>query len=109
MAVGMHVRTEHSTCACGAAIFRLVGGCAGWAAVQDGLSRCPASPDGQHHAPSAMPTAFNADGSAVCAHRDLSVCPTCATHPFYVDVVGAHYWVPEAADRAELLALVASR
>lgn len=52
----------------------------------------------------AIPASFNADGSAVCAHRDLSVCPLCAAHPFYVEVVGAHYWVPEASERAELRA-----
>ena len=57
----------------------------------------------------------NADGSAVCPHRDLTVCPhrdltvcpDCATHPHIVEVVGAHYHLPDAADRAELLVAIA--
>lgn len=49
----------------------------------------------------------NADGSAVCPHRDLSVCADCATHPHIVEVFGAHYHLPDAADRAELLAAIA--
>lgn len=49
----------------------------------------------------------NADGSLACPHRDLSVCPSCATHPEVADVVGAHYHDPDgtiAADLAEVLA-----
>src|SRR5580765_4967327 len=36
----------------------------------------------------------NADGSAVCPHRDLSVCRECAALPGVVDVYGAHYVLP---------------
>lgn len=35
-----------------------------------------------------------ADGSLVCPHRDLSVCPACAQRPEAVEVVGAHFWLP---------------
>ncbi len=49
----------------------------------------------------------NADGSAVCPHRDMSVCADCATHPHIVEVYGAHYHLPDADDRAELLAAIA--
>lgn len=46
----------------------------------------------------------NADGSAVCPHRDLSVCPECATDPAMVEVFGAHYYLPDPVERAILLA-----
>jgi hypothetical protein len=46
----------------------------------------------------------NADGTAVCPHRDLSVCPHCATDPTLVEVAGAHYHLPDPADRAALQA-----
>lgn len=49
----------------------------------------------------------NADGSAICEHRDLSVCPECATHPLCVEVVGAHFLVADLAERDELLAAIA--
>lgn len=49
----------------------------------------------------------NADGSAVCPHRDLTVCADCATHPHIVEVFGAHYHLTDADDRAELLAAIA--
>jgi hypothetical protein len=46
---------------------------------------------------------FNADGSAVCAHRDLSVCPKClAADPNLVDVSGAVYLVDDPDERAAL-------
>jgi len=45
---------------------------------------------------------YNPDGSAVCAHRDLSVCAECATDERYVEVAGAHYWVPDASEREVL-------
>jgi hypothetical protein len=51
----------------------------------------------------------NADGSAVCQHRDLSVCPTCAAaDDRLVDVVGAHFLIVDPAERAELLAQMAA-
>lgn len=55
----------------------------------------------------ARPVRYNADGSAVCRHRDLSVCPACATDPRYVEVVGAFYFVPDETERAALRASLA--
>lgn len=50
---------------------------------------------------------FNADGSAVCAHRDLSVCPKClAADPNLVDVSGSVFLVTESG--TELAALRAA-
>lgn len=47
----------------------------------------------------------NADGSAVCAHRDLSCCPACvASDPLLVEVAGVHYHVHNVEERAALLA-----
>lgn len=47
----------------------------------------------------------NADGSVVCPHRDLSVCAVCAAaDPTLVDVYGAHFEVPDPAERDALLA-----
>lgn len=41
-----------------------------------------------------------ADGSLVCPHRDLSVCPDCAaSHVEAVDVFGQHFWIADPADR----------
>jgi len=52
---------------------------------------------------------FNADGSAVCAHRDLSVCPKClAADPNLVDVIGAVYLVDDPDERAALRAAMRS-
>jgi hypothetical protein len=47
----------------------------------------------------------NADGTAVCLHRDLSVCPECSHHPHVVEVSGAHYAFPDkaTADEARLV------
>lgn len=45
----------------------------------------------------------NDDGTAVCPHRDLTVCAECATHPEVVAVAGAHFHMPDAAERAELM------
>lgn len=46
-----------------------------------------------------------ADGSLVCPHRDLSVCPPCAaSDPAIVDVVGAHFYIPDPDDRAAMAA-----
>jgi hypothetical protein len=42
----------------------------------------------------------NADGSLVCAHRDLSVCPTCAKAPGVHDVYGAHFHFTDVEWRA---------
>lgn len=51
----------------------------------------------------------NADGSLVCPHRDLSCCPACAAaDERIVDVVGAHFLVPDPAERASLLASLAA-
>lgn len=58
-----------------------------------------------------MPTTkyrSNADGTAVCPHRDLSVCASCATDPTLVESMGAHYHVPDPADRAEFVATMAA-
>lgn len=41
----------------------------------------------------------NADGTAACRHRDLSVCADCAMDPAIVEVVGAHYHLPDPAER----------
>lgn len=46
----------------------------------------------------------NPDGSLVCPHRDLTVCPRCAEHPDVIDVVGAHYLDTDGTIR-EALAL----
>lgn len=51
----------------------------------------------------ASPVREQADGSAVCRHRDLGVCSRCAEHPWYVEVYGAHYWLPDAADRRSII------
>jgi hypothetical protein len=50
----------------------------------------------------------NADGSAVCPHRDLSVCPSCADNLAMVEVAGVHYFIPDPAERAELAEALAS-
>lgn len=58
--------------------------------------------------PKVAPAAFNADGSAVCLHRDLTVCPDCRRGDVaYVEVHGAVYWIPNPVERAELLTLLA--
>ncbi len=47
----------------------------------------------------------NADGSAVCPHRDLTCCPDCvASDVRLVDVAGEYYFVPDPAERAALIA-----
>jgi len=44
-------------------------------------------------------------GDLACPHRDLSCCRDCvAAHAEIVDVVGAHYWVPDPHERRQLLA-----
>lgn len=48
---------------------------------------------------------FNADGSAVCAHRDLSMCHKClAADPNLIDVGGSVFLVTDPAEREALLA-----
>lgn len=43
-----------------------------------------------------------------CPHRDVSVCPPCAAaHAEVVEVYGQHYWMPDAEERAALLAEMA--
>lgn len=43
---------------------------------------------------------FNADGSVVCPHRDLSCCPQClASDPDLMDVIGAVYIVTDPGER----------
>ena len=44
----------------------------------------------------------NADDSLVCPHRDGSVCHACADNPDIVDVFGAHFHLPDPAERAIL-------
>lgn len=41
----------------------------------------------------------NADGSLVCPHRELSVCPDCAAHPDVIEVEGAHFHDPHGTFR----------
>lgn len=58
-----------------------------------------------HSFPAGFRTA--SDGSLICRHRDLSVCPECAAHPAVTEVVGAHFFDPDgsvAAEVAEILA-----
>lgn len=47
---------------------------------------------------------LNADGTAVCPHRDLSVCSHCATDARYIEVAGAHYFIPDPGERAAIMA-----
>lgn len=50
----------------------------------------------------------NADGTAVCPHRDLSVCDPCAAaDPMLVEVLGAHFHARDEAERDEFLAILA--
>lgn len=45
----------------------------------------------------------NADGTAVCPHRDLSVCPDCYTaDPALIEVAGAHFHVTDLHERLVL-------
>lgn len=60
----------------------------------------------------APPTGWTEDpstGHLACPHRDLSVCDTCdhAT-PEAVEVVGAHFWIADPADREALAAEMAA-
>jgi hypothetical protein len=51
----------------------------------------------------------NADGSLVCPHRDLSVCPSClAAHDTVIDVFGAAYYTPDPVDRARFAIMAMS-
>lgn len=45
------------------------------------------------------------DGSAVCPHRDLSVCTVCRhdQREHLVEIMGRHYW---ADNEADLIALI---
>lgn len=44
-----------------------------------------------------------ADGSLVCPHRDLFVCPACLTvSETLVDVFGQTYYIPDPAERTIL-------
>lgn len=45
----------------------------------------------------------NADGSLVCPHRDLSVCPPCAMLPNVREVYGAYFLMTDT-QYAQLLA-----
>lgn len=50
----------------------------------------------------------NADGSAVCPHRDLSVCTPCAAADrMLVEVEGVHFLALTNAERIEFLAIAA--
>jgi hypothetical protein len=56
----------------------------------------------------ARPVGANADGSAICRHRDLSVCPACrSADPAYVELLGATWYITDPAEHAEALALLA--
>ena len=45
----------------------------------------------------------NADGTAVCSHRDISVCPDCFTaDPALIEVAGAHFHVTDPHERLVL-------
>ncbi len=44
------------------------------------------------------------DDSLACRHRDCSVCRDCAQIEGVVEVYAVHYWVPDPAERAALLA-----
>jgi hypothetical protein len=46
------------------------------------------------------------DDSIACRHRDVSCCAGCVTQhsPNLVDVLGRIYWIPDSAERAEILA-----
>jgi hypothetical protein len=49
----------------------------------------------------------NSDDSAVCPHRDLSVCPKCEnSYVELVNVYGECFWVSDEQDRAELLSSI---
>lgn len=49
----------------------------------------------------------NPDGSAVCPHRDLSVCKPCAAaDPTLVFVHGVYYHIPDADQRHNLQIMV---
>lgn len=48
-----------------------------------------------------------ADGTAVCPHRDLSVCGGCATDENLVEVAGVHYFVEDPSERDDLRAVLA--
>jgi hypothetical protein len=46
---------------------------------------------------------YNADGSVVCRHRDLSACPSCMTaDPMLRDIFGATYRMTDA-EYAEIM------
>jgi hypothetical protein len=43
------------------------------------------------------------DDSLACVHRDCSCCRECAAkHAEIVEVGATHFWVPDAAERAEI-------
>jgi hypothetical protein len=43
------------------------------------------------------------DGTIACRHRDMSVCRDCdEANPAAYNVSGAHYWIPDEADRVAL-------
>jgi hypothetical protein len=51
---------------------------------------------------------YNADGSVVCPHRDLSACPDCvAADDYLVNVYGAVYLAVDPDERDDLLAMTA--
>lgn len=51
-----------------------------------------------------------ADGTLVCPHRSLSVCPDCFdAYDEVVDVWGVAYWIADPADRAEIIGRNADR
>lgn len=60
------------------------------------LAAAAAQPDGRR-----LPRGWRrgTQDEVACPHRDLSVCPTCATEPEVMDVFGAHYWVRNPVER----------
>ena len=72
------------------------------AAERDGFARLGnvhTRAKGQHPGHSTWTT--NADGSAVCPHRDLTVCTDCRYHPDVVEVGGA-FFILSADEQAAL-------
>jgi hypothetical protein len=47
------------------------------------------------------------DDSLACPHRDTCVCPDCARKyaPACFEILARHFWVPDEADRAALMAM----
>lgn len=55
-----------------------------------------------NHEPAPETWRTNADGSLVCPHRDLSVCPACSSLPGVTEVAGAHFYDPDGSINREV-------